>query len=101
MKKRSFKEKFKENLGDAILELILTLILFAVGAGLIAFFGIEIDYETMDSDLIVLIGFGALAAVGALIAAVVVLIKRSRKGKKFSAAAEENTSLEENENEQK
>jgi hypothetical protein len=87
LKKSGFKEKLKENFGDAVLDIVLTLIFFVAGAGLIALFGIEIDYETMDFDLIVLIGLGALAAVGAVIAAVVVLIKRSRRGRAIDEAS--------------
>ena len=81
MKKGKFKEKFKENLGDAALELVLTLILLIIGVGVLALFGIEADCESMDPDLVALIGLGALAAAGAVIVAAVILIKKFRKGK--------------------
>ncbi len=50
------KKKLKEAFLDGLLEIVLTLVFFGIGALIIGAFGIKLDSPSMDFDLIVLLG---------------------------------------------
>ncbi len=85
MKNKNRKEKFFEELGDAVLELIMTAILFGIGIGAFALFGI--GTENIDSDIAILTGIALIAVLALIIGAIAYLIKKKpfstkRKNKK-------------------
>ena len=80
----------KEELGDAVLEIILSIILLAIGAGVLALFGVSGDAEWLDGDLVILIGIGAVAVVGGAVGALIFAIKKKRKKKDNTNNAEDN-----------
>ena len=80
MKKRTDKKgKLKENLIDGLLELVLTVVFFAIGWGVLSLFGM--DVEEMDSDLTVLIGIAVLAVIFGTVAVVVHFMKKKRSSR--------------------
>lgn len=81
MSKRRNKE-VGERLGEAVLELVLTVVLFAVGALVLLLFGICPDSERIDGDTVVLLGGGAVAVLGFAAAAVYGLARKHKKHKK-------------------
>ena len=58
------KGKWKEALGEALLEVILSVVLFGIGALILLPFGIHPDDERLDSDLVILVGGAALLLLG-------------------------------------
>ena len=59
--KKGFGNRFKEELGEAVLEIILCIVFLAIGAGVLAIFGVGADAEWLEFDTLVLIGIGATA----------------------------------------
>ena len=80
--------KTKEALCEGLLEIILTLIFFGIGALIISAFGIELDAPNLDFDLIVLLGIIALAVVFVLVFTLVKWLKKIIKGKRNSSTDE-------------
>ena len=70
------KRKNGKVLLEVIAEIILMLVFFGIGALILRFFGVRIDSEYLDGDLIILIGI--LVPV-LIFAAVSALVKRFKK----------------------
>jgi len=75
------KRKLKEAFFEGLLEIVLTLIFFGIGAILFSMFGVELDSKNIDFDLIVLLGIIVPVVVFGLIYALVQWIKKVIKGK--------------------
>ena len=73
------KTKLRQALGDALLEIIIYLAFFAIGALAVILFGGRLDSETLDFDLIALIGIAALLLVAASLRLLFLFIGKSRK----------------------
>ena len=80
MKKR-FKSRFRIELGEAALEIILSLVFLGIGAMVLALFGVSGDAEWLDSDLVMLIGIVAVFLVGSAIGVIVWTVKKKNKRK--------------------
>ena len=50
------KKKLKEAFFEGLLEIVLTLIFFGIGALVVSAIGVELDSPNIDFDLIVLLG---------------------------------------------
>lgn len=74
MKKR--KVRIGEALLEILVELLMTLIFFGIGALILYLFGVNLDAPNLDGDLIVLLGIVAFAAVFGAIFALVAYIKK-------------------------
>ena len=78
------KKSFVKKLGEVILEflgeLIVAVIFFAIGVGIMALLGNSDALETMDSDLLTLLGaLAVLAAFGILFAVIAIIRKIKRR----------------------
>ena len=80
--------KTKEALCEGLLEIILTLIFFGIGALIISAFGIELDAPNIDFDLIVLLGIIVPAVALIFAFALVKWLKKIIKGKRNSTMGE-------------
>ena len=86
-KRQARRAKFRENLSEGIAELILTLVLFGIGYGIISLFGLK----TEDFDLTMLIGIVAIAVIFAAVYIVSKLFKKKkRKNVKENTDGEDN-----------
>ena len=56
-------KKFKEAFFEGLLEIVLTLISFGIGALVVSAFGVELDSPNIDFDLIVLLGIVVLVVI--------------------------------------
>lgn len=74
------KTKFGEALLEALLEIVLAIICFAVGAFVMHLFGV--DFAEMDSDLLILIGMFAFFFVLLLVCIIVQWAKSIAKSKR-------------------
>ena len=86
MKKSEWKEFFLDTVG----EIVFYLVLFGLGALVLALFGIGVD--AMDGDLVMLIGIGVLALLGGVIWAAEILLKKKRVSGKTDENADNNDS---------
>ncbi len=77
--KKSKRRKIAEGIGEVIGEIIISLVLFGIGALAVTLFGGSIDSENMDFDLIMLIGIAIVFIFGALIFVLWRLFKSKRK----------------------
>lgn len=68
------KTKFGETLLEALLEIVLAVICFAVGALVMHVFGV--DFSSMDADLLILIGIAIFVALFVIVGLVVKGIKK-------------------------
>ena len=76
------KKKLSEGLLEGLLEIILSLAFFGIGAFIVSLFGVKIDSPELDGDLIILLGILVFAAVfGGIYALVRYFKKRSTKRK--------------------
>ena len=75
------KKKLKEELFEGLLEIVLALIFFFVGALILIAFGVELDSPHIDFDLIVLIGIIIFVVVFGLVCTLVIWLKKIIKGK--------------------
>ena len=73
------KKRFKEAFSEAFGELVLFLILFGIGAFILWLFGW--GWDSVDGDLIVLIGIAVIVVLG-LIVSLAEWIKKKTKGKR-------------------
>ena len=71
------KKKLKEVFFEGLLEIVLTLIFFGIGALIVSAFGIELDSSNIDFDLIVLLGIVVPVVVFGLVCALVRWIKKT------------------------
>lgn len=79
--KNNFKSRFKEGCGDAVAEIVLSLLFLGIGAAVLAVFGVGGDAEWLDDDLMILIGIGAVLIPGAIIFAIIRAVKKRKKEK--------------------
>ena len=77
MKKSKWKENFKENLTDGIVELVLSLVFIGVGALVLRLF--SIDWNAVDGDTLILIGIIALCVLGLIGYVIYCLLKKKKK----------------------
>ena len=75
------KGKLKEALLEGLLEIVLTLIFFGIGALIVSAFGVEFDSPNFDFDLIVLLGIIVFVVVFGLVYALVQWLKKKIRGK--------------------
>ena len=75
------KKKLKEAFFEGLLEIILTLIFFGIGALVVSAFGVESDSPNIDFDLIVLLGIIVPVVVFGLVYALVQWLKKTIKSK--------------------
>ena len=75
------KSKFKEAFFEGLLEIVLTLIFFGIGALVVSTFGVELDSPNIDFDLIVLLGIIVPVVVFGLVHALVQWLKKTIKSK--------------------
>ena len=75
------KKKLKEVLLEGLLEIVLTLIFFGIGALIFSAFGVKLDSPSIDFDLIVLLGIVVPVVVFGLIFVLVQWLKKIIKGK--------------------
>ena len=75
------KNKLKEAFFEGLLEIVLTLIFFGIGALIVSAFGVELDSPNIDFDLIVLLGIIVPIVVFGLICTLVQWLKKIMKGK--------------------
>ena len=76
------KKKLSEGLLEAILEIVLTLIFFGIGALIISMFGVELDSLDTDGDLIVLIGIIVPIVLFGIVYALARFFKKTFGGKR-------------------
>lgn len=72
--------KIGEAVLEIIVELVLSLVFLVLGVLVAGLFGADSPIDTVDGDLLVLIGIGACTAVFAVIFIAVKLIKRAKRG---------------------
>lgn len=77
--KRSKSER-KEALMDALLEVVVAVVLFGLGALVLSLFGVELD--AVDGDTVLLIGVGVMALLGAVVWVVEILKKKKKPSDK-------------------
>ena len=75
------KKKIYEGLLEALVEIVLTLIFFGIGALIISLFGIKLNSLNTDGDLIVLIGIIVPIVIFGIIYALVRFFKKTLGGK--------------------
>ena len=75
------KKELKEALLEGLLEIVLTLIFFGIGALIFSAFGVKLDSPSIDFDLIVLLGIVVPVVVFGLIFVLVQWLKKIIKGK--------------------
>ena len=75
------KRKLLGALLEALGEIFGTFLFFGVGAVILALFGVNIDADALDFDLIVLIGIVAPLAIFWVICALVQCVKKAFRGK--------------------
>ena len=77
------KKSFVKKLGEVILEflgeLIAVVIFFAIGMGIMALLGNTDALETVDSDLIVLLGAVAVLAAFGILFAVIAIVRKIKR----------------------
>jgi len=73
------KKKTDESFLECIAEIVLSIICLFLGAFIVGLFGLDIDNENLDFDLLVLIGIVSLFSVGGIVYILILLIKKLRK----------------------
>mgnify|MGYP003292850356 FL=1 len=75
------KKKLKEAFFEGLLEIVLTLIFFGIGALVVSAIGVELDSPNIDFDLIVLLGIIVPVVAFGLVYASVQWLKKTVKSK--------------------
>ena len=78
------KNSMAEGLLEALLEIVVSLICFGIGAFIVSLLGVNLDWASMDGDLMMLLGLLVIAAPIAfflLICALVHWLKKTVKNK--------------------
>jgi len=76
------KKQFKKAMLEAFGEIVLTLILFGIGALILWLFGLDWNAPDIDGDLIILIGIIVPLVVFGIVSALVDWIKKKIKGER-------------------
>ena len=74
-------KKDKKKLKEAFFEGLLEIIFFGIGALVVSAFGVELNSQNIDFDLIVLLGIIVPVVVFGLVYALVQWLKKTIKGK--------------------
>ena len=80
------KSQRKETFMDALLELVITLVLFGLGALVLTL--CDIDVGAVDGDLLCIIGVGVFALLGGVIWVAEILKKKKKPSKKSDKNAD-------------
>lgn len=72
-------KKFKEGCGEAVAEILLSLLLFGIGVVVLSLLGVDTDAEWLDSDLMMLIGLCAVIVPVGIIFAVIHIMRKRKK----------------------
>lgn len=72
-------KKFKEGCGEAIAEILLSLLLFGIGVVVLSLLGVDTDAEWLDGDLMMLIGLCAVIVPLGIIFAVIHIMRKRKK----------------------
>ena len=75
------KKKLKEVFFEGLLEIVLTLIFFGIGALIVSALGVKLDSPNIDFDLIILLGILVPVVVFGLVCTFVQWLKKIIKGK--------------------
>ena len=75
------KKKLKEAIFEGLLEIVLTLLFFGIGALIVSAFGVALDSPNIDFDLIILLGIVVPFAVFGIVCLLVQWLKKIIKGK--------------------
>ena len=75
------KKNKKEKLIEAIVELVLTLLCLGIGVFVVGMFGVDIESDNLDYDLITLLGLIIFFLIFGVICALVQWFKKKTKGK--------------------
>ena len=70
------KKRIRDALLEGLIEIVLTLIFFGIGAFIISLFGVRLDSASMDFDLIALIGIIVPIVLFGIVFALVQWIKK-------------------------
>ena len=73
------KKKLKEAFFEGLLEIVLTLIFFGIGALIVSAFRVELDSPNIDFDLIILLGIVVFGIVCSLVQWLKKIIKGKQK----------------------
>jgi hypothetical protein len=73
------KKKVKEAFFDALLEIVLTLIFFGVGALIVSAFGVDFDTLNTEFDWVILLGCAVFLVLFLLVYAFIQWLKRTRR----------------------
>ncbi|MBE6583547.1 MAG: HAD family hydrolase [Ruminococcaceae bacterium] len=80
-KKKKWRKKLGEIFGELAIELVLAVLLPAIGLFILNLLGIEASFAESDLDFLGFIGFLVFAAVCAVTFAIIHMIMKNRKGK--------------------
>ena len=75
------KKPLRETLLEGILEIVLTLLCFGMGALIIRLFGVNLDSPNIDGDLIILLGVVVFLIVLGAMSALMQWFKKILSGK--------------------
>ena len=75
------KKQIRSALLEALLELVLTVVCFGIGALIVHLFGVDLDSPNVDFELMILIGIVVPIAFFAIVFALVQWSKKMIKGK--------------------
>ncbi|MBE6647166.1 MAG: hypothetical protein E7611_05955 [Ruminococcaceae bacterium] len=78
MKKKA-KTEIKEGCGEEVAEILLSFLFLGIGAVVLFLFGVDMDAEWLDGDLMMSIGIFAIAIPAAIFFAVVHTVRKRRK----------------------
>ena len=78
MKKKA-KTEIKEGCGEAVAEILLSFLFLGIGAVVLFLFGVDMDAEWLDGDLMMSIGIFAIVIPAAAIFAVVHIVRKRKK----------------------
>ena len=89
--KKPFGKKLASNLAEGLIELIVMLICFGIGALIVWLCGIDLNDPNLDHDWLILLGLVVFALIIAAISALVIGIKKISKKKSPNATSEEDS----------
>lgn len=75
------KKNKKEKLIEAIVEIVLTLLCLGIGVFVVGMFGVDIESDNLNYDLITLLGLIIFFLIFGVICALVQWFKKKTKGK--------------------
>ena len=78
-KNQSKKSKFAEGCFDICGELVIELIMIAIGALVLWPLGVTVDTYDMDIETLGLVGIGAIAVVGLMVCGIIWIFKRKKR----------------------